>query len=558
MGTLTQATRECLLAEKHIRYNLRAMIHINSPLFCLTSDTDWASDYCISDLLRFAGDLDIVPTVFATHPTTVLNDGAEVGIHPNFLPGSTHGSNPGSVIDNILAAYPSAQTFRSHHFVDSSDISSEMFRRGFLYDSNLCLHLQENIVPLRTSAGPIRFPVFWEDDVHWATEHGDWCVEHYLERFTTHGLKILNIHPFFLAANIPSQEYYEKVKHHIKTLSADTVGEVRYDGPGVRTFAETLLKELRNRGFQFHTLRQLYELTCSQLKTERDRATLHVYTQEEYERYWKEFSDEQRQSFVRESYNRLRNPTDLYATSRDTHVRDLEIDAIRTHVTPPGTLLDLGCGNGFTLCSLGMLLEGWTMVGVDFSEVLIRGAEAMRTAHAGKLRTVPQLVHTDAIAYIRGLPENSVDCVLTERFLQNLPSRMSQYGVIREARRVLRPGGRLLMCEGSQDGFEALNDLREAVDLARIPESGPENVSALRFRDTEIERFAEDELGLTRIAKVGFSSYFVIARVLHPLLVSPQQPRFDARINDLAHKIQDRLPKDSTFGSNVLWVYEKP
>ena len=198
------------------------------------------------------------------------------------------------------------------------------------------------------------------------------------------------------------------------------------------------------------------------------------------------------------------------------------------------------------------------MVGVDFSEVLIRGAEAMLAAHEGKLHTVPQLVLGDAIAHIRGLSDASVDCVLTERFLQNLPSRASQNDVIREARRVLRPGGRLLMCEGSQDGFEALNDLREAVSLARIPERGPENVSALRFRNAEVEQFAEDDLGFVRVAKVGFSTYFIIARVLHPLLVSPQPPRFSARINDLAHKMQDHLPKDSTLGSNVLWVYEKP
>ena len=534
------------------------MISINGPLFCLTSDTDWASDYCIGELLRFAGDVGIAPTVFATHSTTVLQDGVEVGIHPNFLPGSTHGTDPKSVVDNILAAYPQARSFRSHHFVDSSDVACEMFRRGLLYDSNLCLHLQDNIVPLRTGSGPIRFPVFWEDDAHWRWEHGDWCVEHYLERFTTHGLKILNIHPFFFAANIPSQEYYEKVKHHIKTLSADSVREVRYDGPGVRTFAEMLLKGLRNRGFQFHTLHQLYEMTSRQLKAERERAAVPVYSQDEYEKYWKEFSDEQRQSFVRNSYNRVRNPKDLYATSPDTNVRDLEIDAIRAHVTSSGALLDLGCGNGFTLCALGAVLGGWSMVGVDFSEVLIRGAEAMRAVYEGKLLTVPEFILGDAIAHIGGRRSDSVDCVLTERFLQNLPSRDSQHGVVREAMRILRRGGRLLMCEGSQDGFDALNDLREAVGLARIPASGPENVSALRFRDAEIEQFAEDEVGLKRIAKIGFSTYFVIARVLHPLLVSPQQPRYEARINDLAHKIQDHVPKDSIFGSNVLWVYEKP
>ena len=533
------------------------MISINAPLFCLTSDVDWASDYCIGELLRFASSLGITPTVFATHQTAALKNGAQVGLHPNFLPGSSHGTDTRSVIDYLLGIYPEAKTFRSHHFADSASISHEMFRRGILYDSNLCLHLQEGIVPLRTGSGPIRFPVFWEDDVHWGTENGDWDIAHYLDRFTTHGLKILNVHPFFFTANIPNQEYYEKVRSHIKTLSADSISQVRYDGPGVRTFVEALLKELRHRGFQFQTLQQLFEMTGAQLKADRERADIPVYTQSEYETYRNEFSDEQRQSFVRQSYNRVRNPQDLYATSPDTNLRDLEIDAIRSHLPAGGTLLDLGCGNGFTLYALGADLAGWKMTGVDFSEVLIQGAEAMRSAFAGRLRSEPRFVLGDAIAHVRCQADESMDCILTERFLQNLPSRESQYGMITEAARVLRRGGRLLMCEGSQDGFEKLNDLREAVGLARIPASGPENVSALRFDDAEVERYAENEAAFSRVAKIGFSTYFIIARVLHPLLISPQKPRYDARINDLAGKIQMHAPPESSLGSNILWVYQK-
>ena len=195
------------------------MIAINAPLFCLTSDVDWASDYCISELLQFARSLEIAPTIFATHTTPELSSGVEVGVHPNFLPGSSHGPDRASVINHMLGAFPQAKAYRSHHFVDSSDISYEMFQRGLVYDSNLCLPLQDGIVPLQMGSGPIRFPVFWEDDVHSSTNPSDWRVESYLERFTTEGLKIINVHPFFFAANIPNQEYYDKVKQHIKTLS---------------------------------------------------------------------------------------------------------------------------------------------------------------------------------------------------------------------------------------------------------------------------------------------------------------------------------------------------
>jgi len=96
----------------------------------------------------------------------------------------------------------------------------------------------------------------------------------------------------------------------------------------------------------------------------------------------------------------------------------------------------------------------------------------VRKAFQGRSRSIPQFVIGDAIAYIRSLPDYSVDSVLTERFLQNLPSRES-HGIIREAKRVLRRSGRLHMCEGSQDVFDALNELRESVGLARIPAGAP-------------------------------------------------------------------------------------
>jgi len=48
-----------------------------------------------------------------------------------------------------------------------------------------------------------------------------------------------------------------------------------------------------------------------------------------------------------------------------------------------------------------------------------------------------------------------------------------------------------------------------------------------------------------------------MARVLHPLLVQPQRPRFDARINELAKEIQIHLPFEPGCGSNTLWILEK-
>ncbi len=238
---------------------------IDEPIFCLTTDTDWASDFALEDAFALFTERGIRATVFATHASAVLDafvsrGRSEVEIHPNFLPGSSHGKTFTAVIDHMLRIVPRARSFRAHTAFDAAAVTSQMYARGFRYDSNLGLHFQPNLVPLRHASGLVRFPIFWEDDVHWHDTGGDWNVVRYLPAFLSPGLKILNVHPFFITTNIPHHDYYLRIKPHITTLSADTIADVRHDGPGVRTFLIALLDELAARGMKFHLLSELYAM----------------------------------------------------------------------------------------------------------------------------------------------------------------------------------------------------------------------------------------------------------------------------------------------------------
>jgi len=334
---------------------------------------------------------------------------------------------------------------------------------------------------------------------------------------------------------------------------------LRFAGRGVADFVSQLLATLFKQGHRFHTLSQLHEMlpvTEFLLPEDETAGRAARHSADDYHRYWT-LSDGEKQAFIKESYEK-RNATDPYATSRDYNAKDLEIKTIRASLKGEGPILDLGCGNGTTLLSLARELESWPMTGVDFSESLIRGAGHLLEQQARELVARPQFICDDAVQYLRLVESESVAYVLTERFLQNLPSGEVQKAVMREAHRVLRPGGRLLMCEGSADGFESLNRLRTGVGLSSIPDTSADNVSAIRLRDDDIESFAAEELGFVLVSKLGASIYFIIARALHPLLVMPQRPRFDARINDLAARIQEAMPFTPGYGSNTLWVFEKP
>ncbi|HVN85468.1 MAG TPA: class I SAM-dependent methyltransferase [Candidatus Binatia bacterium] len=287
-----------------------------------------------------------------------------------------------------------------------------------------------------------------------------------------------------------------------------------------------------------------------------DAGRVTIHSEDAYHRY-RTMTEQEKQDFVRREYEQ-RNAADPYATSRDYNARELEIAAIRAGLGTPGKLLDLGCGNGYTLISLGEALAGWDFQGIDFAPNLIAGANQLLAERRARLKSVPQFLERDALVYLADMPDASLDYVLTERFIQNMPTEAVQVDVLRQIRRILRPGGLLLMCEGSNDGFEALNDIREQMGLKRIPSTSPENVSAIRFDDQAIERIATTELGYVLRSKMGFSTFFLIARVLHPLLVAPESPRFDAPINNLARDLQMHAPMLPGFGSNVLWILEKP
>jgi hypothetical protein len=239
------------------------MRRIDRPIFCMTSDTDWASDFAIAEHIGLLREYGVRPTLFVTHTSPVLSEfvsaGGDVGLHPNFLPGSTHGSTYHEVIDHIQALYPQARVSRSHAAVDGTLICHLLYERGIRYDSNIALYFQSDVVPLRHESGLVRFPVFWEEDLHWHNTGGDWNLDRYLPLFFTPGLKVLNVHPFMIGTNCPDHDYYLSIKQHITTLNPESVSQVRFQGPGPRTFLCGLLEEIGRRGHSFYTLAELYQ-----------------------------------------------------------------------------------------------------------------------------------------------------------------------------------------------------------------------------------------------------------------------------------------------------------
>jgi hypothetical protein len=233
----------------------------SEPVFVLTSDTDWASEFAIEQLLTFAEERAIRPTVFVTHKSAALERAgatgkAELGIHPNFLPGSSHGADADAVIAHCRALVPGTDLWRSHAFVDGTHVALKLHAAGIRTDSNVCLYLQRGLMPLDHWVGIRRFPVFWEDDVHWH-RGGSWDFTRYQDDFFSPGLKVVNLHPFIFALNIPDDATYQSVKRHIPSLDTDSASALRAPGPGPADFAAAMAEAVAARGLRWYSLTEL-------------------------------------------------------------------------------------------------------------------------------------------------------------------------------------------------------------------------------------------------------------------------------------------------------------
>lgn len=209
---------------------------------------------------------------------------------------------------------------------------------------------------------------------------------------------------------------------------------------------------------------------------------------------------------------------------------------VRVHLKDDARLLEIGCGAGNLL--LQATVRGSYPVALDLSMqaltfVRSRLEEACRGAEAPRGFACIQ-----SVGELLPLPDNSFECILLSEVIEHLEAPQVS---IREATRVLRPGGRLMVTTPNYRSFWPI--MEWAVDrLNMAPKmAGEQHIS--KFSPATLQRLLTD-CGLN-------TEYFGTIYTLSPFLslVSPKWA--DAR---LAKELENR----SGLGMILVAVAVKP
>lgn len=178
-------------------------------------DLDWAPDWAVAQSVEAIRRHGLAATLFVTNDTPALahfrdDPGVELAVHPNYMPGSSHGGTPAEVMDHVLALVPDSKGVRAHGLWRSTSFVVDYGHRGLAYEASDLLFLHPGLQGGRYWNGVAQLPIWWEDDVQML--YGRTMTPDALPLDDAPPLAVLNFHPILLALNSADLDGYQALK----------------------------------------------------------------------------------------------------------------------------------------------------------------------------------------------------------------------------------------------------------------------------------------------------------------------------------------------------------
>ena len=203
------------------------------------------------------------------------------------------------------------------------------------------------------------------------------------------------------------------------------------------------------------------------------------------------------------------------STMKDQFIRSLEVSKLRETLTKLSgkntRILEVGCGNGYTVSKLSKKLES-NFVCIDANKEMIQLA---------KKRRLKKIVFRKQSILESTFRSGTFDIVFTQRCLINLTSWKSQKIALNQIHRLLKKDGFLVLLEAFDDGLKDLNQARRMIGLEKIsPPWHNLHLNKSKLRDFIQKKFVNGDSKSKQLTYDNFlSSYYFGSRVLYPGLL---------------------------------------
>jgi ubiquinone/menaquinone biosynthesis C-methylase UbiE len=255
---------------------------------------------------------------------------------------------------------------------------------------------------------------------------------------------------------------------------------------------------------------------------------------------------------LKDRYDSFALSKDYRTTASDYQLREIEIDTGASYIQDGMVTLDVGCGLGYAVTQYAQRRDA-TCHGIDYSENMIAGAVELVQKNYPAI--VPRVHFQHASVTALPFPDNHFDVVTSHRCLMALLDWGKQQEALKDIHRVLKPGGVLVLMEGTFEGLERLNAAREKVSLTPIAPDGRDRLITLKFHEPELLSFCRPYYVHENTHRFGM--YYFLTRVVQPLLVAPENPTYDHKLNAVARELSRHFPDLDGMGHLVAFALTK-
>lgn len=239
------------------------------------------------------------------------------------------------------------------------------------------------------------------------------------------------------------------------------------------------------------------------------------------------------------------------ATAPDQYYRELEIKSIEAYLRNGASVLDVGCGNGYSTLKFAKHFSTSHFIGVDYSPEMIRHANDALRRQVASVRRRVQFIEGDTreLSSVKSISHQKFDQIVSERCLINLKNWPEQRKALGEMKRLLKPNGQIVLCENTQEGLDRLNSLRKIFKLFPIKTRWHNFYMPERL----LLPYAKKQFQILESKNIG-SLYYIISRVVYAKYSEMQgkEPDYQHPLNQIASK----LPHLGEYSPNYIFLLQ--